>query len=450
MGLSHKAEHILVWCFPSVERRSALLTQLHIICMESKPTSPRRVRGPGEALKGIVEENGNDECSLKYAGSSRSTFFSFFRRQPSKQPSRPLSRPKTNTPSLRGVQSLRSQGKESFSAAFDNLSFNTSSSGLQSPQQAQDTAGRLEFMLKAAKKYRQAAEAMALAAGDFGTALASCAETKGAAEGRTPLPDHAVDLDLHAAGGLHLVISSHIDLLASSLKHKVEEPMENTQAQFVRRLAEREESFKASLRTQMQALRVAQTETQRRDSRKRGMNLSAYRNTLLDLTSQIDDINRLKFEFLSDVHALTIELAESLHSSIASAVTAEIEVFENIARKGWSGGGLDGLLTGCPDPFDLKHKQPSSHASQNSLHSEQEADSNLFSIIPPQPILPGDSDSDAADLTLTPQNTHRSRKSTSDLVVDTNKEIKPKTEKGIDETNDVEPIHKFDNKSSEN
>lgn len=370
-------------------------------------------------MQGIAEEHGNGESSVKYAGSSRSSLFGLFRRQsnkPSNQPSKQFSRHNVDVPSLREVRSLRSQGKESFSAAFDNLSFNTNGSGLESPQQAQDTAERLDRMLMAARDYRKAIEAMASAAGDFGTALASCAETKGAAEGRTPLPDHAVDLDLHAAGGLHLVISNHIDLLASSLKHQVEEPMEATQARFIRRLADREDSFKASLRTQMQALRAAQAETRRRDSRKRGMNLSAYRSTLLDLTSQIDDINRLKFEFLSDVHALTTELAESLHSSIASAVTAEIEVFENIARKGWSGGGLDGLLTGCPDPFELEHKRPSSHASQHSLHTEPETDSNLFSIIPPRPILPGDSDSDSdvADLTLTPQHTHRSKRSTSD------------------------------------
>lgn len=309
-----------------------------------KPTSPHRPRGPSAPNDPqIAREHAGpvNDSKKNYAGSSRSSLFGLFRRQPKRQPSHASLRPQT------GSTASTASVNDSFYGAFDNMSLDMSVNPLESPQQAKDTGRKVENMLAAAAKYRKAMETLSEASAEFGNTLYECAHTKGAASGTTSLPDHHVDSDLQASGGLHLLISNHANLLASSLEQQLELPIQEDHKQFKEKLQARESEFRVALRQKTQALNRA--DGQRHRSARR--NLAAYRSTLLDLTSQIDDISRLKFEFLGDLHAYTTDLAESLHASMASTVTAEIEVFESIARKGWSGGGLDGLLAGCPDPF---------------------------------------------------------------------------------------------------
>lgn len=311
---------------------------------QKKPTSPQRPRGPSAPNDPqLAREHAEpvNDSKKNYAGSSRSSLFGLFRRQPKRQASRASLRPQAG--STAGTASVN----DSYYGAFDNMSLDMSVNPLESPQQAKDTGRKVENMLAAAAKYRKAMENLSEASAEFGNTLYECAHTKGAASGATSLPDHHVDSDLQASGGLHLLISNHANLLASSLEQQLELPIQEDHRQFKEKLQAREAEFRVSLRQKTQALNRADNQRNRGARR----NLTAYRSTLLDLTSQIDDISRLKFEFLGDLHAYTTDLAESLHASMASTVTAEIEVFESIARKGWSGGGLDGLLAGCPDPF---------------------------------------------------------------------------------------------------
>ena len=308
--------------------------------MPDKLVSPRRPRGPASAASpSVAPEHGAVDSGKNYAGSSRSSLFNLFRRQPSR----------ADLTAPRAPQSVRSTGADSYYGAFDNISVGTTVTGLQSPHQAHETAGKTQRLLAAAANYRQSIETMSSAAAEFGSALYECADTKGAAAGQTSLPEHAVDADLQAAAGLHLLIANHVRILAASVVSNVEDPLDIEFKRYEDRIAAKEREFKATLTRKMSFLRQSDAQRQR-DARKRG-NLGSYRSKLLDLTYQIDDINRLKVEFLGDIHALSTELAERTHASIASLVTAEIEVAENIARKGWTGGGLDGLLAGCPDPF---------------------------------------------------------------------------------------------------
>lgn len=316
---------------------------------------------PGEPLApSVVEEHGKAERVPLGLASSRNSLFSVFRR------ARPSS-----TASVRSAKS-----SDSFLNAFDDFSVNVSSTNLESPKMARASSHKLRTVLKATEAYRNAMQALGIASADLGASLYDYADTKGCRSGQTALPEHHVDIDVDAAAGLHMLISSHLHVLSQSFNDNVETPMKAASEEYKDELAAREREFQRVLTAKMSALHTSESR-RIKDSRSRSRNLDRYRNSLLDLTSQVDDINRAKFDFLSDLHSLETNVAESVHKSLSTAVTAEIEVFDAIARKGWSGAGLDGLLAGCPDPFDDHRPSPKREASGT----------NLFSMIPSQPIV---------------------------------------------------------------
>lgn len=317
----------------------------------------------GEPLvPSVVEEHGRPERVPLGLASSRNSLFSVFRR------ARPSS-----------ADSVRStKSNDSFLNAFDDFSVNVSSTNLESPKMARASSHKLRGVLKATEAYRNAMQALGIASADLGAALYDYADTKGCRSGQTALPEHHVDIDVDAAAGLHMLISSHLHVLSQSFKDNVETLLTTASEEYKDELAAREREFQRVLTAKMSALHTSESR-RIKESRSRSRNLDRYRSSLLDLTSQVDDINRAKFDFLSDLHSLETNVAENVHKCLSTAVTAEIEVFDAIARKGWSGAGLDGLLAGCPDPFDDPRPSPKREASGT----------NLFSMIPAQ-IIPSD------------------------------------------------------------
>lgn len=316
----------------------------------------------GEPLTpAVVEEHGKAERAPLGMASSRSSLFGVFRRA---RPASTLS-----------VASNRSN--ETFLNAFDGLSVGSSPAALESPKQARASAQKLRAVLQAAEAYRRAIDGMGTAAADLSAVLYEYANTKGCRAGQTALPDHSVDIDVDAAAGLHMLIASHAQVLSQSLSEHVEGPVRRASEDFAAELAARERDFRRTLTSKMASLHAAESRRVK-ESRAKSRDLDSYRSSLIDLTSQVDDINRAKFDFLGDLHSLETSVAERVHACLSTAVTAEIEVFEGIARKGWSGGGLDGLLAGCPDPFEARGPQL----------KREDSGSNLFSVLPTRPILP--------------------------------------------------------------
>lgn len=274
-------------------------------------------------------------------------------------------------------------------------------SRLVSPHDARDFSRKTQEVVKSAEVYRRKIEELSAAAADFGEALDTCSRTKGARAGTGSTAS-----DLQTAGGLHLLISNHARLLAKSVESKISQPLAREVQDYNARVSRQENEFKVTLREKIKALRTTES-TRAVNARRNLRNLVEYRTTLLDLTSQIDDINRCKFEFLGDLHTEAEDLGAHICRSLASTVTAEIEIFDGIARKGWSGGGLDNLLGGCPDPFEGEaHKdedepQRDPTPSPESPTPERDTDTNLFSVLPrSQSILPAGGHPDLSDLTL--------------------------------------------------
>lgn len=196
-------------------------------------------------------------------------------------------------------------------------------------------------VLAAAARYREALLTVSSAAAEFGAALEDCARCKGAGSSAE---------SLLAAGGLHYLVSNHQQILAKSIQRTFEGPVRRQVEQFKAEMASNDETFKQDMKVRTRQLKKQEMENAR-ISRMRVRNLGAYRNSLLELTSQVDDIDRLKYEHFCQAFDLAQNTSTNILTYAASVVRAEVEIYEGIARKGWSGGGLDDLISTCPDPF---------------------------------------------------------------------------------------------------
>lgn len=205
----------------------------------------------------------------------------------------------------------------------------------------EETVDSYNGVLAAASRYSEALLKVSAAAAEFGSALEDCARCKGAgssAEG------------LLSAGGLHYLVSNHQQILAKSIQRTFEAPVKKQVDQFKAQMASNDETFKQDMKARTRQLKKQEMENARL-SRMRVRNLGAYRNSLLELTSQVDDIDRLKYEHFCQAFDLAQDTSTNILTYAASVVRAEVEIYEGIARKGWSGGGLDDLIATCPDPF---------------------------------------------------------------------------------------------------
>lgn len=204
-----------------------------------------------------------------------------------------------------------------------------------------ETVASYNVLLAAAKKYRNALLQVSEAAADFGQALEDSARCKGAdssSEGLT------------RAGGLHYLVSNHQQILANTIQHSFEQPVRKQIQQLCSTAAKNEQAFRVALTNKTQALRAHEADNIRL-LKKRVRNLAAYRSSILELTSQLDDIDRLKYEHFVQQYDLAQITSSNVLSCAAAVVRAEVEIYEGIARKGWSGGGLDDLISTGLDPF---------------------------------------------------------------------------------------------------
>lgn len=214
-------------------------------------------------------------------------------------------------------------------------------------REVNETVNSYNNLLSAAQKYRQALLQVSEAAADFGGALEDSARCKGAGSSAEALLN---------AGGLHYLVSNHQQILANTIQRSFEQPVRKQVHQLRKATAKNEEEFRAALKAKTKALRVHEADNIRL-SKKRVRNLAAYRSSLLELTSQIDDIDRLKYNHFVQQFDLAQSTSFNILSYAAAVVRAEVEIYEGIARKGWSGGGLDDLISNCIDPFALSEDE---------------------------------------------------------------------------------------------
>jgi hypothetical protein len=280
-------------------------------------------------------------------------------------------------------------------------------------------------LLSSAKTYRQALAALGVASSTFGSALESCARLKEAkAEAlppadKTPPPlSNAFSLDaggpctadaLHGAGGVQHLIANHVQILSEAVYRAFEVPLLHELDKWKVAVEDEEESYTRRAKEQGKEIRRLEKEGLKLHRQRGKRDVARFRDHLVELTNKLDGLTTLHGQHARSLLRESQDASVKIVDASASLVRAEVDIFESLARKGWSGGGLEDLLEKGADLFASDDVGAAGGANGNNGarggSNGPTSESKLFSILPPHSIL---ADS-ASDKTTRPGMGHHAR-----------------------------------------
>lgn len=266
-------------------------------------------------------------------------------------------------------------------------------------------------LLASAKSYRVALASLSTAASAFGAALESCARLKEAraealvppaaannAGGVAPLSNSfttaggaacTADTLLTVAGLQHLV-ANHQHILSETVYRAFEVPLLHELDKWRAAVEDEEEAYARAAAAQSREIRRLEKEGMKLH-RQRRRDVAKFRSHLVELTTKLDGLTALHCD-----HARTL-LRESQETSVriveasCSLARAEVEIYESLARKGWTGGGLEDVLEKGVDLFAAEMMDPLAAGpggkGAGAADSGPGDGTKLFSILPPRSIL---------------------------------------------------------------
>ncbi|ODV95590.1 hypothetical protein PACTADRAFT_42261, partial [Pachysolen tannophilus NRRL Y-2460] len=196
-------------------------------------------------------------------------------------------------------------------------------------------------LVETAKNYRNALCLISDAASEFGSALEEVAKTKGS---------HNSGEGLMNAAGLQFLIANHDQILSKSIKQNFEIPIREKINDFKKDAILNDLKFKQLIREKLINLKKREKEINK-FSKLKTKNLMTYKTNLLSLTSQLDEIDKLKHDFYLSSFELVQDFSQEILNHSGLVVRSQLEISEAIAKKGWSGGGLENLIANYGDPF---------------------------------------------------------------------------------------------------
>ncbi|KAG9239493.1 hypothetical protein BJ875DRAFT_147753 [Amylocarpus encephaloides] len=259
-------------------------------------------------------------------------------------------------------------------------------------------------LLSSAKAYRLALAELSSSASTFGSALEACARLK---EARSPSIQTSESMSnsftihgstgggssctadsLLAASGVHQLIANHQQILSETVYRSLEVPLLSELDQWRRRLEEEEERYQKEAKAMSKDIRKMEKEGQRLHG-KRKRDVGAFRDHLVRLTGRLDGLTSLHGGHARGLLQEGQEMSVSIVECTAGLVRAEVDIFEALARKGWTGGGLDELLERGRDLFANETDGNDAHAKIFSILSNKSilADSSHEHTSRPRPAM---------------------------------------------------------------
>ncbi|KAL2110028.1 hypothetical protein VUR80DRAFT_1679 [Thermomyces stellatus] len=251
-------------------------------------------------------------------------------------------------------------------------------------------------LVASAKSYRVALANLSTAASAFGSALESCARLKEArAEPIGPATSGPLSTsfttkgsctadNLMSASGVHHLIANHHQILSETVYRSFEVPLLHELDKWQRDVDDEEETYKRAVKAQSKEIRRLEKEGLKLHKQRR-RDVARFRAHLVQLTTKLDGLTTLHADHSRTLLRDSQETSGKILDASCSLVRAEVDIFEGLARKGWSGGGLDELLEKGTDlfaPDDVPEQGPASGSDS----------AKLFSILPPKSILADASD----------------------------------------------------------
>ncbi|CUM68198.1 uncharacterized protein PRCAT00005918001 [Priceomyces carsonii] len=234
-----------------------------------------------------------------------------------------------------------------------------------------DTMHIYETLIDKAQVLSDSLMGVSNAASEFGQALEN-AITKCP---KVPNPKVVSDGLINSAG-LQYVIGSNQQILSRVIQQNFRIPLKEQLEKLAKDYEISYNSYQQEIRNKSKKLRAKELENVKL-SRSKVRNLTAYKSQLLNLTSQLEEIDRMKYEYYHDVNSMIEEFNQHhLLIKTGSLVRAQLEIYEGIAKKGWSGGGLDDLLAISPDLFGFTYEHENTNDGIEMSQGSKSADAD--------------------------------------------------------------------------
>ncbi|WYZ39349.1 hypothetical protein EsH8_III_001263 [Colletotrichum jinshuiense] len=254
-------------------------------------------------------------------------------------------------------------------------------------------------LIQTAKAYRIALASLSTAASAFGSALESCARLKEArAESLTGASQPGATLSasftagskgsctadlLMSASGVHHLVANHQQILSETVYRDFEVPLLHELDKWRQRVDDEEEAYVREVKTRSGQIRKLEKEGLKLHKQRR-RDVGKFRAHLVELTTRLDGLTELHGDHARTLLRESQDTSGRILEASCSLVRAEVDIFESLARKGWSGGGLDELLEKGADLF--ASDDAADHSGLGAGGGPAET-AKLFSILPPKSIL---------------------------------------------------------------
>lgn len=177
-----------------------------------------------------------------------------------------------------------------------------------------------------------------------------------------------------AASGIHQLVANHQQILSETVYRSFEVPLLHELDGWRRSMEEEEVAYQREVKERSREIRRMEKEGLKLH-KQRKRDVARFRGHLVDLTTRLDELTAVHVghsrALLRDSQEASVKIVEAS----SSLVRAEVDIYESLARKGWSGGGLDELLDKGVDLF------------ANDLDGSHGDGTKLFSILPQKSIL---------------------------------------------------------------
>ncbi|CEP62020.1 Ivy1p LALA0_S04e05930g [Lachancea lanzarotensis] len=223
------------------------------------------------------------------------------------------------------------------------------------------TADTMQQLLTNAENYAKELSATSQKASLLALSLEQMARLKGC-------NDDTAEKFLSSSGLFHLIANHQrimSDCISSSLVDTLTTRIEDFQ--YKRRV--HDSQFKREFHDEAKKLKL-QEKYNAQFSRRKTRNLLSYRENLANLQLQLDELESLKHRYYQKSYEMVESCSFDVLKDTATVSRAQVEISENIARKGWSGGGLDELLVHAGDPFSSTENEPKNDDDTYEYHSD--------------------------------------------------------------------------------
>ncbi|KAI3330607.1 hypothetical protein F4824DRAFT_477796 [Ustulina deusta] len=260
-------------------------------------------------------------------------------------------------------------------------------------------------LLATAKSYRIALASLSTAASTFGCALEACARLKESRAdslldmptGSSAIPvlsnNHPAKATsctadhLLSASGVHHLIANHQQILSETVYRSFEVPLLHDIDKWRRDIEDADEAYQKEVALRSREIRRLEKDGLKVHKQRR-RDLSKFREHLVQLTGKLDGLSALHGDHAQGLLRESQEASAKILEASCSLVRAEVDIFEGLARKGWSGGGLDDLLERGRDLFAIDDDMIAlSGGSGSVVGGAANEGAKLFSILPPKSIL---------------------------------------------------------------